>query len=71
MKCYGLKYYSVLVIIGHYCPEGSHQPIRCDSGTYQDETEQGTCKVCPTGYFCDNVKAPVVLYNSSVCLEGW
>ncbi|CAC5381825.1 unnamed protein product [Mytilus coruscus] len=56
---------------GHYCPEGSHLPVRCDSGTYQDETEQGTCKECPTGYFCDNVKAPVVLYNSSICPEGY
>lgn len=59
-----------MCITGHYCPTGSNLPIRCDSGTYQDETEQGTCKTCPTGYFCDNTKAPVVLFNSSICPEG-
>ena len=55
---------------GHYCPSGSHEEIRCLSGTYQDETGQGSCKTCPVGYFCDNTYAPVVLFNSSVCPLG-
>lgn len=56
---------------GHYCPIGSHEMIRCLSGTYQDETGQGLCKTCPAGYFCDNTMAPVVLYNSSFCPQGY
>ena len=53
--------------LGHYCPEGSDAPIRCASGTYQDETGQASCKGCPQGYFCDNTIQPVVLYNDSFC----
>ena len=35
---------------GYYCPEGSHEEIHCPSGTYQDETGQGQCKECPSGW---------------------
>ena len=55
---------------GHYCPEGSHEELRCPSGTYQDETAQGACKPCPAGYFCNNMLDPVVLYGSSLCPKG-
>ena len=55
---------------GHYCPTGSHEELRCDSGTYQDETAQDTCKTCPAGFFCDNTLSPVVLYNDTLCPEG-
>lgn len=57
--------------MGHYCPEGSTAPIRCLSGTYQDETHQVECKPCPPGYFCDNTIQPVVLYNDSSCPTGF
>ncbi|XP_062606170.1 multiple epidermal growth factor-like domains protein 6, partial [Saccostrea cucullata] len=56
---------------GHYCPQGSHTPTRCSSGTYQDQTGQGSCVTCPAGFFCDNTMAPVVLYNSSYCPIGY
>ncbi|PIK35709.1 hypothetical protein BSL78_27465 [Apostichopus japonicus] len=49
---------------------GQFEPTRCDSGYFQDEEGQGSCKDCPQGYFCDNTKAPVVLYNNAVCPEG-
>ena len=57
-------------LLGHYCSIGSHEPIRCLSGTYQDETAQALCKTCPAGFFCDNTFAPVVLFNDSHCPEG-
>lgn len=57
-------------LLGHSCPSGSHTPVRCNSGTYQDETGQGSCKTCPAGYFCDNTLNPVVLFNSSICPQG-
>ncbi|EDO40914.1 predicted protein, partial [Nematostella vectensis] len=56
--------------LGHKCPLGSPEPVRCDSGRYQDETGQSSCKVCPAGFFCDNRQAPVVLYNNSTCPVG-
>ncbi|RUS80256.1 hypothetical protein EGW08_011985, partial [Elysia chlorotica] len=57
--------------LGHYCPEGSTSPIRCPSGSYQDELNQWSCKSCPQGFYCDNTMSPVVLYNSSFCPEGF
>ena len=38
------------------CPEGSFydkelgECAKCDTGTYQDEEGQTSCKTCPTGY---------------------
>lgn len=55
---------------GHYCPTGSSEPIRCDSGSYQDEIGQSGCKDCPEGFYCDNTEEPVVLYNNSMCPTG-
>ena len=37
---------------GSYCPEGSAEPIPCDSGTYQNRTGQSSCRQCPASYFC-------------------
>ena len=56
--------------LGHYCPVGSRNPIRCDSGYYQDERGQPECKVCPAGFFCDKRTEPVVVYKSSDCPVG-
>ena len=57
--------------VGHYCPAGSVEPIRCENGTYQDQTTQWTCKTCPAGYFCDNTVDIVILDNSTtVCPMG-
>lgn len=57
--------------MGHYCPVGSSAPLRCASGSYQDELGQSNCKGCPAGYFCDNIMDPVVLYNDSYCPMGY
>ena len=38
--------------IGHECPLGSAAVVECVAGTYQDQTEQGSCITCPAGYFC-------------------
>ena len=59
-----------LFVLGHYCLQGSIEPLRCISGEYQDEIGQSECKDCPQGYFCDNVYEPVVLYNDSYCPTG-
>ena len=56
--------------VGHECPQGSWEPIRCESGYYQDETTQGVCELCPAGFYCDDTYEPVVLFNSSYCPKG-
>ncbi|CAH1789578.1 unnamed protein product, partial [Owenia fusiformis] len=56
---------------GHYCPTGSDAPIRCPSGSYQDQLGMAYCKDCPQGFYCDNTMAPVILYNSSYCPMGY
>ena len=57
--------------VGHYCPAGSEAPVRCENGTYQDQTTQWTCKICPAGYVCDNTMGIVILDNSTtVCPMG-
>ena len=58
------------IILGHYCPQGTHEEIRCEPGEYQDQTGQATCKVCVAGYYCDNTLGPVVMYNDTVCPSG-
>ena len=60
----------IFLVLGHYCPAGSSEAIRCVGGTYQDEQGQWECKTCPSGYFCDNTLDPVVLFNSSLCPAG-
>ena len=34
---------------GYHCPEGSHEEVKCQAGTYQDETTQAACKDCFKG----------------------
>ena len=57
--------------IGHYCPEGSSTPILCNSGEYQDQTQQSMCKTCPGGYYCDNSLGVVTINSSITCPTGY
>jgi hypothetical protein len=38
---------------GHECPAGTITPQQCLPGTYQPNTQQGACLVCPGGYVCN------------------
>ena len=53
---------------GHYCPRGTDFPIGCPAGTYQDLTNQETCKSCPPGYYC---VANTTDYSANVCPAGY
>ena len=65
-------YYIFSCPVGHYCPSGTGAAIRCDNGTYQDQTTQPTCDACPAGYFCDNTMGIVVLDNdTTICPMGY
>ena len=43
-------------LVGHYCPMGSWEPLLCDNGTYNYQTRQSECEVCPAGYYCDPIE---------------
>ena len=55
---------------GHFCPEGSPEPVKCHSGTYQDQTQQDSCKLCPAGYYCDT-KDDLSEFTSYICPNGF
>jgi hypothetical protein len=41
---------------GHYCPRGTHIPVECPAGTYNDKTKMyalAHCNECPEGFYCD------------------
>lgn len=40
---------------GFFCPNGTKNPIPCPAGTFTSEmgsTDQGNCKTCLPGYYC-------------------
>jgi len=37
---------------GHYCPEGTVQPLPCDPGTYVAVTHATRCELCVPGWYC-------------------
>lgn len=55
---------------GHFCEEGSPLPIKCLPGTYQDETQQMKCKLCPSGYYCDR-NNDLKDFSSYLCPRGY
>lgn len=62
--------------VGHYCPEGSHQPIACLAGTYQPftrMTNDSACLKCDPGKFCNTTGASSVTgdcYQGFYCIYG-
>jgi hypothetical protein len=60
---------------GHYCPEGTLEPIPCPGGTYQDtpgvSVSVEDCLVCPGGFYCSNSTVfPVECPALNYCPEG-
>ena len=47
-----------------YCPAGVGSPIECPTGFYQNVNNQGRCKECPKGSFCNKG----TIFN---CLAGY
>lgn len=56
---------------GHYCREGSFNMTICPSGTYQDESGQGSCKECVAGYYCNINDGPLTNYTQYPCPGGY
>lgn len=49
---------------GHYCPEGTVQPVPCDPGTYVAITQAFQCELCVPGWYC-------VSGSLFLCPAGW
>ncbi|XP_071497018.1 uncharacterized protein [Diadema antillarum] len=56
---------------GYYCLQGSANETACESGTYQDQTGQSSCKVCYGGYYCDVGDAPISDFTIYECPVGY
>ena len=52
---------------GHYCPQGTADPIGCAAGTYNDLTNQAACFTCAAGYYC---LANSTTYVNTPCPKG-
>ena len=52
---------------GTFCPNGTHTPIACVAGTYNDLVEQDECFSCPPGFYCE---ANAWEYESNPCPAG-
>ena len=56
---------------GHYCADGSIEPIQCPSGTYSLislATSADSCEKCPAGYVCS---AGTVDFSQWPCPIGY
>ena len=56
---------------GQRCTAGSGSPTKCESGFYQDELQQDTCKTCPERFYCNATFGGVENYNLFICPEGY
>ena len=57
---------------GAACPLGSHMYKTCPKGTYQNQTGQGSCNLCPAGYLCNEatIKYSIPCPVGKFCVEG-
>ena len=51
---------------GYYAPEGSVFEIPCEAGTYNPNSEQGSCTPCTSGNYCPNT----AMTDQTSCTKG-
>ena len=62
-----------LCTIGHYCPRGSSQPLKCPLGSYMPTVGAGNCTACTAGKYCGVLGLSIESGNcaaGSYCLTG-
>ncbi|XP_075046430.1 uncharacterized protein LOC142107145 [Mixophyes fleayi] len=57
--------------VGHRCPGGSPNPIPCESGFYQKDERQTTCRTCEAGFYCELRGRPVSDFTQFICPQGY
>ena len=56
--------------VGHFCPAGYDYQLKCQPGTYQDQTAQSTCKTCTAGNYC-YFNSSNLIGSQTVCPAGF
>lgn len=55
---------------GHYCPQGTAEPIPCADGTYMEDRQAAECLLCPQGRFCVTGLTPELCPAGFFCVNG-
>ena len=55
---------------GHYCPEGTADPIPCADGTYMEDRQAAECLECPPGRYCVTGLTPQPCPRGFFCQSG-
>ncbi|XP_071505048.1 uncharacterized protein [Diadema antillarum] len=56
---------------GHYCPEGTTDPVPCPKGSFSDQyglQAEGDCQLCTPGHHCSQTG---LTNTSGLCMEGF
>lgn len=53
--------------VGHYCPRGTGEPIRCPPGMFQNMTGYDYCMDCPPGFYCTDGEIPLKCSKGRYC----
>uniref|UniRef100_A0A3Q3IVN5 Uncharacterized protein n=1 Tax=Monopterus albus TaxID=43700 RepID=A0A3Q3IVN5_MONAL len=57
--------------VGHYCEKGSVRQTPCLPGSYQLRPGQGSCEMCPAGFYCqDQMSLPLPCERGFYCDSG-
>lgn len=56
--------------IGHYCPQGTADPIPCADGTYMEDRQASECLECPPGRYCVTGLTPELCPAGFFCVNG-
>ena len=51
---------------GYKCSSGAKVQVPCEPGTYQNQTQQSDCLICPRGFFC-----PLLTIDPQPCPPGY
>lgn len=53
--------------VGHFCPNGTSNPLGCHAGTYNPSEGKEQCDKCPSGFFCPENSTD---FASNICPTG-
>lgn len=57
-------------IAGHYCPNGTADPVPCADGTYMEDVQASECLLCPPGKYCITGHTPDDCPAGFFCKNG-
>ncbi|KAM4567238.1 uncharacterized protein PAE49_010636 isoform 2-T2 [Odontesthes bonariensis] len=59
-------------LVGHYCVKGGFRQVPCLPGSYQFRQGQGSCELCPAGFYCQDrgMSLPIPCERGFYCPSG-